>query len=89
MGRATYNGVASLNIPIWLGGRVKADTTQADAVLAQRRAEYQDQRTQVEADIRLAYIELNVAIQQVKVARENQVLALQTLQQSQTDFPRV
>ena len=86
VGRITYNGVASLNIPIWQGGRVKADTTQADAVLAQRRAEYQDQRTQVEADIRLAYIDLSVAIQQVKVARENQALALQTLQQSQDRF---
>ena len=86
VGRATYNGVASLNIPIWQGGRVKADTIQADAVLAQRRAEYQDQRTQVEADIRTAFIDLNVAIQQVKVARENQALALQTLQQSQDRF---
>ena len=86
VGRVAYSGVASLNIPIWQGGRVKADTTQADAVLAQRRAEYQDQRTQVEADIRYAYIDLNVAIQQVKVARENQALALQTLQQSQDRF---
>ena len=86
IGRVTYDGVASLNIPIWQGGRVKADTLQAEATVAQRRAEYQDQRTQVEAEIRTAYIDLNVAIQQVQVARENQVLALQTLQQSQDRF---
>ena len=86
IGRVAYSGVASLNIPIWQGGRVKADTTQADAVLAQRRADYQDQRTQVEADIRTAYVDLNVAIQQVKVARDNQALALQTLQQAQDRF---
>ena len=86
VGRVTYNGVVSLNIPIWQGGRVKADTTQSDAVLAQLRAEYQDQRIQVEADIRTAYIDLNVAIQQVKVARENQALASETLQQSQDRF---
>ena len=86
VGRVTYNGVASLNIPIWQGGRVKADTTQADAILAQRRAEYQNQRTQIEADIRTAYIDLNVAIQQVSVARENQALALETLVQSQDRF---
>ncbi len=86
VGRVTYNGVASLNMPIWQGGRVKADTTQADAILAQRRAEYQDQRSQIEADIRTAYIDLNVAIQQVIVARENQALALETLAQSQDRF---
>ena len=86
VGRVSYSGVASLNVSIWQGGRVKADITQADAILAQRKAEYEDRRTQIEADIRTAYIDLNVAIRQVKVARENQSLALQTLQQSQDRF---
>ena len=86
VGRVTYTGVASLNIPIWQGGRVKVDTGQANAVLAQRRAEYNDQRTQVEADIRIAFIDLDVAMQQVKVARENQALAADTLRQAQDRF---
>jgi outer membrane protein TolC len=86
VGRVTYTGIASINIPIWQGGRVKADTGQADAVFAQQRSEYDDQRAQVEADIRISYIDLNVALQQVTVARENLALAVETLKQSQDRF---
>jgi outer membrane protein TolC len=86
VGRVAYSGVASINIPIWQGGRVKADTGQADAILAQRKSEYDDQRIQVEADIRISYIDLNVAMELVKVARENQALAGETLKQSQDRF---
>lgn len=39
--RTTYAGAATLNIPIWQGGRTEGDITQAKAFLAQRQAEQQ------------------------------------------------
>jgi outer membrane protein TolC len=77
---------ATLNIPTFQGGRIHADTVQADAVLAQRRAELADQRGVVELDVRNAYIDLAVANAQVTTAESNRQLALQNLQQSQDRF---
>jgi outer membrane protein TolC len=59
---------------------------QAQAVVDQRRAEYEDQRGSVELDIRNAYIDVTVANQQVSVAESNRKLALDTLRQSQDRF---
>jgi outer membrane protein TolC len=73
-------------VPIFQGGRIHADTTQADAALAQRRAELADERGAVELDVRNAYIDLQVATEQVATADSNRKLALQTLQQSQDRF---
>lgn len=85
-GRASYSGVASLNIPIFQSGRVRGDTIQADATLAQRRSEYADQRTAIEADVRTALIDLRVAMQQTSVAKDNEELAAENLRQSQDRF---
>jgi outer membrane protein TolC len=86
VGRVSYSGVASLNIPLFQSGRVRADTRQADATLSQRKAEFADQRLSVETDIRTAMIDLGVAQQQTIVAKENQALAHDTLTQSQDRF---
>lgn len=59
---------------------------QAQAVVDQRRAEYQDQRGVVELDIRNAYIVADVANEQVGVAENSRKLALDTLRQSQDRF---
>jgi outer membrane protein TolC len=85
-GNGVFSGTASLNIPIWQGGRIRADEEQAQAAIDQRRAEYQDQRGSVELDIRNAYTDFETATNQVQVAQSNQALALQTLQQSQDRF---
>lgn len=67
----TFSVVGSLKFPIWQGGRIEADIEQADAVLAERRAELEDLRGQIEADVRRAYLDLEAAREQVEVAREN------------------
>ena len=85
-GNGVFQGTASLNIPIFNGGRMHADTVQADAVVAQRRAELSNERGAVELDVRNAYIDLNVANDQVGTAESNRKLALATLQQSQDRF---
>jgi len=85
-GAGVFQASASLSIPIFQGGRIHADTVQADAVVTQRRAELADQRGAVEMDVRNAAIDLNVANDQVETAESNRRLALQNLQQSQDRF---
>ena len=75
-----------MSVPIFTGGRIHADTVQADAVVIQRRAELSNERRVVELDVRNAYIDLSVANEQVITAESNQKLALATLQQSQDRF---
>ena len=67
-GNGVFSATAALNIPIWQGGRIRADEQQAQAVVDQRRAEYQDQRGAVELDIRNADLDFQVATDQVQVA---------------------
>ena len=85
-GNGVYQASAALNIPIFNGGRIHADTVQADAVVSQRRAELSNERGAVELDVRNAYIDLNVANDQIGTAESNRKLALATLQQSQDRF---
>jgi outer membrane protein TolC len=85
-GNGVFSGEASLSIPIFQGGRIKADEQQAQAAIDQRRAEYEDQRGVVEQEVRNAYLDFQVATDQVKLAQSNRDLALTTLQQSQDRF---
>ena len=85
-GTSVFSATASVNLPIFNGGRIQADTDQANAAVVQRRAEIEDQRGQVELDVRNSYLDLEVATGQVKLAAENRVLALDTLRQSLDRF---
>jgi outer membrane protein TolC len=67
----TYTATATLKIPLWQGGRAEGDIQQADAALAQRRAEYEDLKGQIESDVRSAYMDLQASGSQVEVARRN------------------
>lgn len=67
----TFAVVGSLKFPIWQGGRIAGDVQQANAVLAQRQAELEDLRGQIEADVRKTYLDMKAAANQVEVAQEN------------------
>jgi len=82
----TFGVTGSLKVPIWQGGRVRGDIDQAEAALAQRKAEYEDLRQRVEADVRNAFLDLSAAAEQIRVARSNQELAQETLTQSRDRF---
>jgi outer membrane protein TolC len=69
--QTTYTATASLKIPIWQGGRAEGDIQQADAALAQRRAEYEDLKGQIESDVRSAYLDLQASASQVEVSQRN------------------
>ncbi len=67
----TYTAAASLKIPIWQGGRAEGDIQISDAALEQRRAEYEDLKSQIESDVRSAYLDLQAAASQVEVGQRN------------------
>jgi outer membrane protein TolC len=75
----TFTVVGTLRIPIWQGGRTEGETLEADAALGQRRAELQDIRGRIEADVRDAFLDLRTAASQLDVARNNQKVARDTL----------
>ena len=75
-----FTVVGTLSIPLWQGGRTAGDIAQAEAVLAQRQAELEDTRGQIEAQVREAYLDLEAAAGQVEVARKNVQVAQETLE---------
>jgi outer membrane protein TolC len=81
-----YSVVGSLNVPVYQGGRVKADIQQAEATLHQRQAELADQRGRVEQDVRTALIELETAIGEVRLADNNRGYATETLREARDRF---
>ena len=82
----TFAISGTLRVPVWEGGRVRADIEQADAALQQRRLEYQDLRAQVDAEIREAFLDLNAAASQVALAQSSRNLAQETLSQARDRF---
>lgn len=83
-GTFAING--SVRVPIFNGRRAEGDIEQADAALQQRRAEYEDLRGQIDAQIRTAFLDLNSAAQQVTVSESNRTLAADTLRQARDRF---
>jgi outer membrane protein TolC len=82
----TFSVEGQLRFPIWEGGRARGDIEEADASLQQRRAEYDDLRARVEADVRTAFLDLTAAAEQVGVAQSRRALAQDELQQARDRF---
>ena len=82
----TFTAAATLKIPIFQGGRVQAETLQADAQLRQRQAQADDLRGRIGQELRNALMDLNTASQQVEVARSSVDLANQQLTQARDRF---
>ena len=82
----TFDVSGQLQFPIWAGGHTHGDIVEAEANLKQRRAEYEDLRSRVEADVRNAYLDLNAAAELVRVAQSRRELAQDQLTQSTDRF---
>jgi len=80
--RGTYTVTGTLTIPIWRGGRTAGDVEAADATVAQRRAELEDTKGQIEDQVREAFLDLQAAAAQVEVAQQNLDVNQQTLGQT-------
>jgi outer membrane protein TolC len=83
---ATFSAAATLNIPIWQGGRAEGDIKEAQASLSQRQAELEDLKGQVESDVRNAYLDMQAATSQVKLAERNLQVTKETLDLTRQRF---
>jgi outer membrane protein TolC len=81
-----YSVVGSINVPVYQGGRTKADIEQAQATLHQRQAELADLRGRVEQEVRTTLIELETAIGEVRLAQSNRGFANETLREARDRF---
>lgn len=77
---------AGIKVPLFTGGRIKGDITQAQAELLQRKAEAENIRGQIDYDVRTAFLNLNAAKEQVAVAQQNVELANESLARSKDRF---
>jgi outer membrane protein TolC len=77
---------AGIRVPLFTGGRIKGDITQAEAELRQRKAEAENIRGQIDYDVRTAFLNLNAAKEQVVVAKQNVALANENLGRSKDRF---
>lgn len=82
----TFTATAALKIPIFQGGKVRADQLQADAQLQQRRAQLEDMHGRIEYEVRTAFLDLKTAADQVNVAKSSVDLATQQLGQARDRF---
>jgi outer membrane protein TolC len=84
--RRTFAIVGNVRVPLWLGGRTEGQIDQAEAVVSQRRAELEDLTTQVEGDVRKAYLDLQAVASQVEVADRSRQVARETLDLTRLRF---
>jgi len=77
---------ATLDIPIFAGGRSHADALQAEATLRQSKQQLESLRAQIDYDVRTALLDLQSASDQVQVAKSALDLANQTLVQARDRF---
>jgi outer membrane protein TolC len=77
---------SGVSVPLFTGGRIKGDITQAEASLRQRKAEAENLRGQIDYDVRTAFLNLNAAKEQVAVAQQNVELANESLARSNDRF---
>ncbi|HUB01479.1 MAG TPA: TolC family protein [Terriglobales bacterium] len=82
----TYHVAATLNVPIFQGGKVHADALKTEAALRQAEAQLADVRGLVDQDVRNALLDLKSSADQVEVAQSSVNLAEQALTQSRDRF---
>jgi outer membrane protein TolC len=82
----TFAVAASLNIPIFQGGRVRAKLIEADAAIQRRKAELEDLRGRIYYEIRTAYLDLKATGDRVQVAKSSVDLAGEQVTQARDRF---
>jgi outer membrane protein TolC len=81
-----YTITGNVSVPIYTGGRIRADIEQARADLARREAEYEDLKGRVAYDVKTAWLDLTASDSSVKVAQRNRSLAERALAQSRDRY---
>ena len=82
----TYNLTGGVHIPIFQGGKVKADVDTAETQLRQSRLQLENLRSRVEFEIRSAMLDVKTSDDQVAVAKQQIELAGEQLKESQDRY---
>ena len=85
-----YHGVftaqAGLQFPIFQEAQIRGDREVSDALLGQLRAQIEDLKIEIDAQIRTSMLDVSAAAARVKVARSNVALASELLEDSVQRF---
>jgi len=82
----TYSLSAGVRVPIFQGGKVKADVGQAEAQLRQSRMQLEDLHNRVEFEIRAALLDVKTSDDQVQVAKQQIELAAEQLKEARDRY---
>jgi len=82
----TFAVTGGIHIPIFAGGKARADALQYEAQLRQSQQQLDNLHAQIEYEVRTALLDLNAAAEQVEVARSSVDLADQTMTQARDRF---
>ncbi len=75
-----------VTIPIFQGNKVKADVLQAETQLKQQQVQLENLRSQIEYELRVAFLDVQTAAEAVDVATSTLKVAHDQLQQSEDRF---
>lgn len=81
-----YTVAAAVSVPLYTGGRIRADVARAEQDLRRRRAEFEDLNGQVAYDVRVAWLDLGASSTNVTVAQSSSELADRALAQAQDRY---
>jgi outer membrane protein TolC len=82
----TYGLTATLSVPVFTGGRIRADIQERSAQLQRKQSEVLDLLGRVDYEVRNAFTDLAAAESAVRVAENNTQLAQKTLEQARDRF---
>ncbi len=82
----TYSVSAGVHIPIFQGGKVKAEVAQAEAELRQSKMQLENMRSRLEFEVRSALLDVNTSNDQVAVAVQSIDLAAEQLKEAQDRY---
>ncbi len=82
----TFTIAATLNIPVFQGGKVRGELIQADAQLKKAQDQLNNLKGQISYDVRTALMNIETAAEQVAVAKSNVALARETLAQAKDRY---
>jgi len=82
----TYTYTASMDVPLWTSGRIKAQVTKADLELKRVDEQKEDLRNQISLDVKTSLLNLESARNEVQVANLGVELAKQEVDQARDRF---
>lgn len=82
----TYNYEASVNLPLFTGGRIHAEVVRADLEIRKLQQQEDDLRNQIALDVKTALINLDSARSQVQVANLGVQLSKEEVDQARDRF---